>query len=99
METRMNVNAIKVSGLYPSNLVQPIRVNGGVFKRDRKIGPALDREEEEELRKKDEKIERLRNEMKMIKSNPVSKLSAEHDDFSYIPRLVPLYRSHLSKNL
>ena len=57
MEKRMNVNTIKVSGLYPSNLVQPIRVNGGVFKRDRKIGPMLDRKEEEELRKKDEKID------------------------------------------
>ena len=27
----------------------------------------------------------------------VKKLSAEHDDFSYLPRLVPLYRSHFSK--
>ena len=34
---------------------------------------------------------------KKEKKYPVKKLSAEHDDFSYIPRLVPLYRSHFSK--
>lgn len=99
MEGRMNVNAIKISGWYPSNLVQPVKVNGDVFKRDRIIKPEINKEEEEELKKKDEKITRLKNEMKMIKNNPVLKLSAEHDDFSYTQRLVPLYRSHLRKNL
>ena len=48
-------------------------------------------------KKKSEKIKKLNLEIENIKKDPVKKLSAEHDDFSYIPRLVPLYRSHFSK--
>ncbi len=95
-EGRMNVNQIKVSGWNPSNLIQPVKVNGDIFKRDKKIIKKIDKDDEEE-KKKSEKIKKLNLEIENIKKDPVKKLSAEHDDFSYIPRLVPLYRSHFSK--
>ena len=95
-EGRMNVNQIKVSGWNPSNLVQPVKVNGDIFKRDKKIIKKIDKDDEEE-KKKIERIKKLNLEIENVKKDPVKKLSAEHDDFSYIPRLVPLYRSHFSK--
>jgi hypothetical protein len=96
-EGRMNVNQIKVSGWNPSNLVQPVKVNGDIFKRDKKLTKKIDKEEEEEEQKRNEKIKKLNLEIENVKKDPVKKLSAEHDDFSYLPRLVPLYRSHFSK--
>ena len=36
-EGRMNVIQIKVSDQNPSNLVQPIKINGDIFKRDKKL--------------------------------------------------------------
>ena len=42
-------------------------------------------------------MQKLNLEIENVKKDPVKKLSAEHDDFSYIPRLVPLYRAHFSK--
>ena len=33
----MNVNQIKVSDWNPLNLIQPIKVNGDIFKRDKKL--------------------------------------------------------------
>ena len=95
----MNVNRIKVSGWYPSNLVYPVKVNGDVFKRERIVEKEVDVDEEEEIKNKDEKIRKLQNEMKDIQLNPVKKLSTEHNEFSYTRRLVPLYRMHISKNL
>ncbi len=95
-EGRMNVNQIKVSGWNPSNLVQPVKVNGDIFKRDKKVIKKIDKDDEEE-KKKIERIKKLNLEIENVKKDPVKKLSAEHDDFSYIPRLVPLYRSHFSK--
>ena len=92
----MNVNQIKVSGWNPSNLVQPVKVNGDIFKRDKKVIKKIDKDDEEE-KKKIERIKKLNLEIENVKKDPVKKLSAEHDDFSYIPRLVPLYRSHFSK--
>jgi seryl-tRNA synthetase len=95
-EGRMNVNQIKVSGWNPSNLIQPVKVNGDIFKRDKKIIKKIEKEDEDE-KKKREKMQKLNLEIENVKKDPVKKLSAEHDDFSYIPRLVPLYRSHFSK--
>ena len=95
-EGRMNVNQIKVSGWNPSNLIQPVKVNGDIFKRDKKIIKKIEKEDEDE-KKKIEKMQKLNLEIENVKKDPVKKLSAEHDDFSYIPRLVPLYRSHFSK--
>ena len=97
-DTRLNLNVVKASGWYPSNLVQPVKFNGDVFQRDKKEHKP-DAAFLEELRRKDEKITKLRMEMKNIEKNPVNLLSAEHDDFSYTQRLVPLYRSHIKKNL
>lgn len=96
---RMNLNQVKFSSnWYPSNLVEPIKCNGGVFQKD-KIEVKPDAAFLEEMKKKDEHILNLRNEIKNIQNNPVNKLSSEHDDLSYIPRLTPLYRTHISKNL
>ena len=50
-EGRMNVNQIKVSGWNPSNLVQPVKVNGDIFKRDKKIIKKIDKDDEEEKKK------------------------------------------------
>ena len=99
MEGRMNINRIKVSGWYPSNLVKPVKVNGDVFKRERIAEKEIDVDEEEEIKDKDQKITKLKNEMKNIQMNPVKKLSSEHNEFSYTRRLVPLYRMHITKNL
>ena len=99
MEGRMNINRIKVSGWYPSNLVKPVKVNGDVFKRERIVEKEIDVDEEEEIKDKDQKITKLKNEMKNIHMNPVKKLSSEHNEFSYTRRLVPLYRMHITKNL
>ena len=54
-EGRMNVNQIKVSGWNPSNLIQPVKVNGDIFKRDKKIIKKIEKEDEDE-KKKREKI-------------------------------------------
>ena len=97
MEGRMNRNKIEISGWYPSNLVKPVKVNGDVFKREMILEKEVNFLEEEELQEKEKKIIKLNNEIKCIKTNPVTKLSAENDDFSFIGRLVPLYRSHFSK--
>lgn len=99
MEGRMNINRIKVTGWYPSNLIQPVKVNGDVFKRERIVEKEVDIEEEEEIKDKEQKITKLKNEMKSIQTNPVKKFSSEHNDFSYTRRLVPLYRTHITKNL
>ena len=99
MEGRMNINRIKVSGWYPSNLVKPVKVNGDVFRRERIVEKEVDIDEEEEIKCKEEKIKKLKCEMKNIQMNPVKKLSTEHNEFSYTRRLVPLYRMHISKNL
>ncbi|MCQ2815732.1 MAG: hypothetical protein MJ252_00550 [archaeon] len=97
-EYRMNLNVVRTSGWYPSNLVQPVKFNGNIYQKDKKI-PEPDPQFVKEMKRKDEKILQLRSEMKRIQNNPVNKLSAEHDDFTYTPRLVPLYRSHIKKNL
>ena len=44
-EGRMNVNQIKVSDWNPLNLIQPIKVNGDIFKRDKKIIKKIDKGE------------------------------------------------------
>jgi hypothetical protein len=41
----MNVNQIKVSDWNPLNLIQPIKVNGDIFKRDKKIIKKIDKGE------------------------------------------------------
>lgn len=91
-ECRMNINSIQSSGWYPSNLVRPVRINGSVFKREKIENKNWDEEYLE-----DKKVTMLKAEMKQISNNPITKLSAEHDDMSYTRRLVPLYRSYLSK--
>ena len=48
----MNVNQIKVSDWNPLNLIQPIKVNGDIFKRDKKIIKKIDKEDEREEQKK-----------------------------------------------
>ncbi len=93
-EGRMNVNQIKVSGWNPSNLVQPVKVNGDIFKRDKKVIKKIDKDDEEE-KKKIERIKKLNLEIENGKKELIKKLSDEHDDFSYLPRLLPLY--HFSK--
>lgn len=91
-ECRMNVNIIQSSGWYPSNLVQPIKVNGSVFKTDK-----IEKKNWEDEYKEDKKTAILKAEIKRIQNNPITKLSAEHDDMSYTRRLVPLYRAHLNQ--
>ncbi len=99
-ESRMNFNKIKVSCWYPSNLIEPVKVNKNIFKRDKFELNKYEKEEQEKIMKKrQEKINKLNNETENIKNDPVKKLSAENDDMSYIPRLFPLYRSHFSNNI
>ena len=97
-ENRMHFNQMVISGWYPSNLVAPVKANGDVFKRDKKETKQVDLIQLEDNEKRNKRIIKLRNEIKVIKKNPINRLSAEHDDFGYVQRLVPLYRSHLAKN-
>ena len=94
-EQSKNINEIKVSGWYPSNLLYPVRVNGRIFNKSNREKPK-DEEIEDFINTKNEKIQLLKFENKAIETNPLSSLSSKHDDFSYTNRLVPLYRTHLN---
>ena len=51
-EGRMNINQIKVSDWSLSNLVQPVKVNGDIFKRDKKLIKKLIKKMKKENKKK-----------------------------------------------
>ena len=94
-EQSKNINEIKVSGWYPSNLLYPVRVNGRIFNKSNSEKPK-DEEIEEFIKSKNEKIKLLKIQNHIIENNPMSLLSSKQDDFSYTNRLVPLYRTHLN---
>ena len=94
-EQSKNINKIKVSSWYPSNLLSPVRVNGRIFNPKEKNKKETDEEIEDFINTKNEKIQLLKFENKAIETNPLSSLSSKHDDFSYTNRLVPLYRTHI----
>ena len=93
-EQSKNINKIKVSGWYPSNLVCPVRVNGRIFKKE-KMEKEKDEEFEEFINSKNERIKLLKTQTRMIENNPVGLLSEKQDIFSYTNRLVPLYKTHM----
>ncbi len=92
-EQSKNINEIKVSGWYPSNLVSPVKVNGRIFNKD-KMKKEKDEEFEEFINSKNERINLLKTQNRIIETNPMSLLSAQQDEFSYTNRLVPLYKTH-----
>ena len=94
-EQSKNINQIKVSGWYPSNLLYPVRVNGRIFNKQKKEKPK-DEEVEEFIKSKNDKIEKIKMQNHIIQTNPVKFLSGKKDDFSFINRLVPLYKIHNS---
>ena len=93
-EQSKNINQIKVSGWYPSNLVSPVKVNGRFFYKEMKE-KEKDEEIEEFINSKNERIKLLKTQNKNIETNPMGLLSSKHDDFSYTNRLVPLYKTHM----
>ena len=93
-EQSKNVNEIKVSGWYPSNLITPVRVNANIFNNNSK--KTQDEDIEQYIKSKNDKIAQLKIQNKIIESNPVNSLSAQQDDFSYINRLFPLYKYHIN---
>jgi len=93
-EQSRNINEIKISCFYPSNLVQPVKVNGRIFNNE-KIEKKKDEELEEFINKKNERINLLKIQNKIIENNPMNLLSKNQDDFSYTNRLVPLYKTHV----
>ena len=93
-EQSKNINEIKISGWYPSNLVSPVKVNGNIFNREKKIRQK-DEDYQNFLNSKIDKIAKISAQSKIIETNPMNLLCAEQDEFTYTNRLVPLYRSHL----
>ena len=93
-EQSRNINQIKVTGWYPSNLILPVRVNGNIFNKQK--AKEKDEEIEQFIKTKSDKIAQLKLQNKIIESNPVNSLSAQQDDFSYINRLLPLYKYHIN---
>ena len=93
-EQSKNINEIKVSGWYPSNLVCPVKVNGRIFQKE-KMEKQKDEDFEEFINSKNERIQLLKTQNRIIESNPIGLLSAKQDEFSYTPRLVPLYKTHM----
>lgn len=89
----VNINEIKVSGWYPSNLVAPVKVNSRVFLKDT-ICKREFHEYKDDVEAKEKNIQRLNNYVEISKIDPIKMLSSEQDDFSYLNRLVPLYHSH-----
>ena len=94
-EQSKNINQIKVSGWYPSNLLYPVRVNGRIFNKQ-KIEKPKDEEVEEFIKSKNDKIEKIKMQNHIIQTNPVKFLSGKKDDFSFTNRLIPLYKIHNS---
>ena len=92
-EQSKNINEIKVTGWYPSNLICPVRVNGNIFNKPIKT---KDEEIEQFVKSKNDKIEQLKLQSRLIESNPVNLLSEQQDDFSYTNRLLPLYKTHIN---
>ena len=92
-EQSKNINEIKISGWYPSNLIYPVRVNERIFKKQ--IKPK-DEETEEFINSKNDKIKKIKLQNHIIETNPMNLLSSIQDDFSYTNRLVPLYKTHLN---
>ena len=93
-EQSKNINIIKASGWYPSNLVSPVKVNGRIFYRE-KMEKEKDEDLEEFINSKNESIKLLKTQNKIIESNPMKLLSSQKDEFSYTHRLVPLYKTHM----
>ena len=93
-EQSKNINKIKVSGWYPSNLVCPVKVNGRIFKKE-KVEKEKDEEFEEFINSKNERIQLLKTQNRIIENNPIGLLSEKQDTFSYTNRLVPLYKAHM----
>ena len=93
-EQSKNINEIKVSGWYPSNLVCPVKVNGRIFNKG-KMEKVKDEDYEEFINSKNERIKLLKTQNRIIETNPIGLLSAKQDEFSYTPRLVPLYKTHV----
>ena len=93
-EQSKNINEIKVSGWYPSNLVCPVKVNGRIFNKQ-KIKKEKDEDFEEFINSKNERINLLKTQNRIIEENPIGLLSAQQDEFSYTNRLVPLYKAHM----
>ena len=94
-EQSKNVNQIKVSGWYPSNLLYPVKVNGRIFNKQ-KNEKQKDEEIEEFIKSKNDKIEKIKLQNHIIQTNPMKLLSYKQDDFSYTNRLVPLYKTHVN---
>ena len=93
-EQSKNINEIKVSGWYPSNLVCPVKVNGRIFNKQ-KIKKEKDEDFEEFINSKNERINLIKTQNRIIEENPIGLLSAKQDEFSYTNRLVPLYKAHM----
>ena len=93
-EQSKNVNEIKVSGWYPSNLVCPVKVNGRIFNKEKKEKDK-DEDFEEFINSKNERIKLLKTQNRLIEDNPIGLLSVKQDEFSYTRRLTPLYRTHM----
>ena len=93
-EQSRNINQIKVTGWYPSNLISPVRVNGNIF--NKQVEKEKDEEIEQFIKTKSDKIAQLKLQNKIIESNPVNLLSEKQDDFSYTNRLLPLYKTHIN---
>ena len=93
-EESKNINEVKISGWYPSNLVSPVKVNGNIFNREKRI-KQKDEDYADFINSKIDKITKINAQSKIIETNPMNLLSSEQDEFTYINRLVPLYRNHL----
>ena len=93
-EQSKNINEIKVSGWCPSNLLYPVKVNGRIFNKTKKE-KSKDKEIEEFIKSKNDKIEKIKMQNHIIQTNPMNLISSQKDDFSYTNRLVPLYRTHM----
>ena len=93
-EQSKNINNIKASGWYPSNLVCPVKVNGRIFCKE-KMEKEKDEDYEEFINSKNERIKLLKTQNRIIETNPMSLLSSQQDEFSYTHRLVPLYKAHM----
>ena len=94
-EQSKNINEIKVSGWYPSNLLYPVRVNGRIFNKT-KVEKPKDEDIGEFIKSKNENIEKIKMQNYFIETNPMNLLSTKQDDYSYTNRLVPLYKTHMS---
>ena len=94
-EQSKNVNEIKVSGWYPSNLLYPVKVNGRIFNKQ-KVEKPKDEDIEDFIKSKNDKIDELKIQNHFIETNPISQLNSAQDDYSYTNRLVPLYKTHIN---